>query len=422
MRNKRVFIILIWMIGCCCFFYYSYATNTVTVYLSSSQEIVEKDEEIEITVNIENKKTAAFDFSLYFDNSKLECLSNLENANVMDNRIVFVWYDVNGGNGAKEGELVKFKFRAKEDGLVTFSMQGEFYDEKAQLIQTEFKEKQVQIGKEESILQKQAEDEQRNHTHNSNANLQTLRLDREGLIPKFDKDVHEYYLTISNDIQDIEVLAIGENPKATIEVIGNTDLQEGLNQISIHVISEDKTQNNSYSIQVTKTANLELANTNLEILAIESVLLDPPFDISETNYKAQVSNATENINLLAVPENEQASVEVTGKDNLKEGNNLVTVIVMAPNGFTKKKYQVEVYRRNLDEEKIYQQEQTEQKNKLEEAYKIQELSSNIDGMQKQATTEQSKKYQNIAVWMILAIMSILVMIGILWKKRYKKIQ
>ncbi len=420
MQNKKVFIILIFTIGCCYFFNYSYATNTATVYLSSSQDMVEKNEEIEITINIKNEKTASFYFSLYFDDSKFECISNFESANVIDNHIVFVWYDSNGGKGAKEGELVKFKFRAKENGLATFNVQGEFYNEKAQLVQTEFKEKQVQIGKEESILQKQVDKEQGNNSHNSNAILQALRLDREGMTPKFNKDIHEYYLTVSNEIQDIEVLAISENPKATIEVTGNTGLQQGLNHISIHVISEDKTQNNIYSIQVTKTANLELANTNLEILAIENVLLEPPFDSSEMNYKTQVSNTTENINLLAVPENEQASVEVIGKDDLKEGKNLVVVMVTAPNGFTKKKYQVEVYRRNLEEEKIYQQEQAEQKNKLEDAYKIQELSSDIVGMQEQATTKQSIKYQNIAIWIVLAIMIAFVIIGVIWKKRYKK--
>ena len=201
---------------------------------------------------------------------------------------------------------------------------------------------------------------------------------------------------------------------------GNTGLKEGFNLIRIEVISEDQTQNNSYTIQVTKTANMELANTNLEILAIENVLLNPPFDNTETNYNAEVSNATEEINLLAVPENEQASVEVTGKDDLKEGNNLVTVLVTAPNGFSKKKYQVEVNRRNLEEEARYQQEQVEQKEQLEEAYKIKELSSDMDKIQEQATTEQSKKYQNIIVWIALVIIVAFVIVGVLWRKMYKK--
>ena len=411
---------LVFTIICCCFLNHSYASNTATVYLSSNKDMAEKADEIEITVNMQNRKTAAFSLFLYFDNSKLEYVSELENTNIIDNCIILVWYDTQGGKGAKEGELAKFKFKAKEEGLVTFTIQGEFYNEKAQLIQTDFKEKQVQIGKEESILQKQVEEEQGNNLQSSNATLQALRLDREGLTPNFDKDIREYYLTLSNDIQDIEVLAISENPKATVEIRGNTDLQEGLNDITIHVISEDKVQNNNYIIHVTKTANIELANTNLEILAIENVLLEPPFGISETNYKTEVSQETESIHLLAVPENEAASVQVTGKENLKEGNNLVSVLVTAPNGFTKKKYQIDVYRRNLQEEKIYKEKQAENKDKLEEAYQIQELSSNIDGVQEQATTQQIKKYEKIASCIVLFILATFLFIGFLWKRKHKK--
>ena len=170
-------------------------------------------------------------------------------------------------------------------------------------------------------------------------------------------------------------------------------------------------------IHVTKTANLELANTNLEMLAIENVLLNPPFDNSETNYKAEVSYDTESIHLLAVPENEQASVQVTGKENLKEGHNLVNILVTAPNGFTKKNYQIDVYRRNLQEEEMYQEQQEENRDKLEEAYQIQELSGNIDEVQEQATEGQSKKYENIAVWVVVASVMAFVILWGIWKKR-----
>ena len=212
-------------------------------------------------------------------------------------------------------------------------------------------------------------------------------------------------------------MAITENPRATVEIKGNIGLKEGLNDITIHVISEDKVQNNNYMIHVTKTANLELANTNLEMLAIEKVLLNPPFDNSETNYKAEVSYDTESIHLLAVPENEQASVQVTGKENLKEGHNLVNILVTAPNGFTKKNYQIDVYRRNLQEEEMYQEQQEENRDKLEEAYQIQELSGNIDEVQEQATEGQSKKYENIAVWVVVASVMAFVILWGIWKKR-----
>lgn len=413
MLKKKIILILIFIFTCCHFLNFSYAINKGIIYLASNQEVIEKGDEVEITINIEDAKTAAFTSYLYFDNLKFEYISGPENANVIDNRVIFVWYDTMGGSGTKNGELAKFKFKAKENGFATFSVQGEFYSEVGQLIQTDFKETQVQIGKEQSNLQKQAEEEQGTSSQSSNATLQVLRLDKEGVIPSFNKETHEYYLTVSSDVQDIEVLAISENPNAMVEITGNTDLKEGLNLITIRVTSEDKMQSNTYTIEVTKTANLELANTNLEILAIENVLLNPPFDSYQTNYKAEVSNATQTINLLAVPENEQATVEVSGKENLVEGNNIVTAIVTAPNGFTKKKYQIEIYKRNIEEEEKYQEQQ---KQKLEEAQKISELSINTDEKEK-IKTEDNEQKGSIIIWIMIIIFVIVVSIVIF---RYKK--
>lgn len=413
MLKKKIILILIFIFTCCHFLNFSYAINKGIIYLASNQEVIEKGDEVEITINIEDAKTAAFTSYLYFDNLKFEYISGPENANVIDNCVIFVWYDTMGGSGTKNGELAKFKFKAKENGFATFSVQGEFYSEVGQLIQTDFKETQVQIGKEQSNLQKQAEEEQGTSSQSSNATLQVLRLDKEGVIPSFNKETHEYYLTVSSDVQDIEVLAISENPNAMVEITGNTDLKEGLNLITIRVTSEDKMQSNTYTIEVTKTANLELANTNLEILAIENVLLNPPFDSYQTNYKAEVSNATQTINLLAVPENEQATVEVSGKENLVEGNNIVTAIVTAPNGFTKKKYQIEIYKRNIEEEEKYQEQQ---KQKLEEAQKISELSINTDEKEK-IKTEDNEQKGSIIIWIMIIIFVIVVSIVIF---RYKK--
>lgn len=420
--------ILILMFVFCLFFNVSYAFTTGTVYLTTNQDILEKGEDIEVAVNIENTKTATFNFSLYFDDSKLEYVSGPENTNVIGNRIVFVWYDTQGGNAAKKGELAKFKFKAKEDGLATFTVQGEFYSEVGQLIQTDYKYKQVQIGKEESTLQRQAQEEQGSNFEGSNAYLQSLRLEKEGITPNFNKEIYEYYLTIPNNIQNLEVLAISENPNASINISGNKDLKEGLNDIVIQVISEDKTQNKAYTIHTTKTANIELANTNLEILAIENVLLNPPFDANETNYKAEISNQTTDLNIFAVPQNEQATIEMNGKNDLKEGHNLIDIVVTAPNGFTKRNYQIDVYKRNLDEETKYQEEQKMQKEKLEQAYKIQELSANSgenksDKNESEENGENKEKKQtgNLFFWIaIIGIVVFGILILVIYKKIFKK--
>ena len=390
----------------------SHATEKGTVYLESSQDVVEKDDEVEITVNLKGVTTAACDFSLYFDEDKWEYLSKMDNTNVEKNRILFVWYDTNGGRSAKQGELVKFRFKAKENGLSTFSIEGDFYDSVGQKLKVDFQEKQVQIGKEETIFQQQGEEEQGDNTQKGNANLEVLRLDREGMTPAFDKNITEYYLTVTNEVKEIEVLAVTSNPEASVQITGNTKLKEGLNTIKIQVTSEDQKEKKTYTIQVTRTANLALANTNLEILAIENVLLSPPFDPNETNYAAEVAKGVNDLNVFAVPENEKATVQISGDKNLKEGNNTVTVVVTAANGFSKKKYQIQVYQRNEEEQKQYEEEQKQQIQKVEQAFQIDEM--------KEERNQNSPEARNKSIVPIIVMVIGTVIIAVtvvIWKKK-----
>lgn len=164
-----------------------------------------------------------------------------------------------------------------------------------------------------------------------------------------------------------------------------------------------------------------MANANLEILAIENILLNPPFEAHETSYKAEVSNIMEAINLLAIPENEQATIQVTGMNGLEEGNNLITILVTAPNGFTKRKYQVGVYKRNLVEEQKYQEEQKLQQEKLEEAYKISELSANVNQEEKMQTEGQKQK-QDLVIGIVIFFAVIVVFVLFVVLKKHKKLQ
>ena len=129
------------------------------------------------------------------------------------------------GSGAKKGELEKLVFKSKQKGIGNFVIDGEFYNEKGQLIKNKFENLQIQIGKEETQLQKQEKEEQGTNEEQNNANLKSLRLDIEGIVPNFNKYITEYDITISNNINNIEVLAISENPNATIEVTGNDRLK-----------------------------------------------------------------------------------------------------------------------------------------------------------------------------------------------------
>lgn len=390
-----------------------WAMQTGSVYLESNKNNVEKDEEIEITVNLSGNETAAFNILLNFDDAKWEYISDIESANVENGNILYVWYDEAGGSNAKQGELVEFKFKAKENGLSTFNISGEFYNSSGQQIEADFKETQVQIGKEDTTLELQSEEEKGSNTEKNNSYLQSLRLDIEGISPEFDKNIHEYYITVPTKVKDLEVLAISENPKATINIAGNERLKNGSNTIKIEVISEDKSTNKVYNIYVTRTNDFEAANANLEILAIENTLLTPAFNINETNYNAEVGKNVEDLNVFAVPENENAKIEVSGGSNLQEGDNTVIITVTAENEYTVKEYKINVHKRNEKEQIEYQQEQEEQKEKLEDAYEIEKLSVDEEKVNGAEERKEDKgveeKTENIIFTLIGTIISILVL-------------
>lgn len=404
-------IINICIISICLMITTSFANTTGTVYLDTNKEVVEIGEEIEVTINLENIKTAAFTAYLNFDDTIFEYVSGTENTNVIGNRVISVWFDQLGGKQAKTGELIKLKFKAKANGLADFIVSGEFYSENGQLIETDFKEIQVQVGKKENKL---PSDEQGTNANKSNADLKSLRVDTEGIIPTFDKNVKQYYLNVQNTINNIDVLAIAENPNSSIEITGNTDLKNGLNVISIKVVSEDKTQENIYNINVTKTANLDTANTNLETLAIENVLLNPPFDNTITHYDIEISNSTTQLNILAVPENENASTSISGNNDLKEGNNQILISVTASNGFTKKDFVINAYKRNIQEEEQFINEQEMQQEKLEEAYEIEQTSKVEENILEE--TNNTKWY---IIGEIIATIIIITIVGIIYFKKKK---
>ena len=108
--------------------------------------------------------------------------------------------------------------------------------------------------------------------------LKNLRINHEGILPSFSPDITEYYLTVPENINKIDVEAIPENPNLKVEITGNDNLKIGENLITVNVTGEDEI----YNIHALKTDNYETLNNNLEVLSIENGLLDPPFDSNIT--------------------------------------------------------------------------------------------------------------------------------------------
>lgn len=377
-----------------------------TVTLNVNEDILENGEDFSLSINANNFDMAACTIWLYFDSEKLECISDMDNINVIDNRVVYTWVSDTGTDKNVE-ELLKINFEAKQDGVASFAIVGEFYNEKGEEIDVSYNQKDIQIGGEQQGGEEQNEDKGRTEMQeeagadkegqasenvaDNNADLKIMRLNMEGVNPNFDKDIIEYYLTVDDSIDNIDVTAIAENKDANVEISGNKGLKNGVNKIKILVTSKDKTTKKEYIINVTKTDNVEAANTNLETLAVEYYTLSPEYNANVTNYNVEVSNLTNDLNILAIPEDEDAKVDINGNKNLKTGNNKVIISVTAENGTTKKDYLINVYKRNEDEEKENEQEQ---QNIIQEANTVMERIATEAEEEMAGDTEDEQENEN----------------------------
>ena len=394
----------------------SLATENLTI--KTDNQTIQKNENFKIYINIGNIKVASYTLNIYFDNDKLEYISGPENTNVVNNRIINVWYDQTGGKNTRQNQdIAVFEFKAKETGVVNFNLTGEFYDSNGSRINTNnINENPTNISN--SSLQINIIEQQENNIEpnaitgeDNNSLLKIMRLDKEGLIPEFSPDIKDYYFIADLDTNNLEVTAIPEATNANVQISGNQDLKKGLNKILIEVTSKDNTSKSVYTINVTKTSDKEAANSNLETLAIENVMLEPIFDVNILNYKASVPNSTENLNVFAVPENINGKVEITGKDNLIEGDNLVKVRVTAPNGYSYKDYIVNVHRRTQEEDKIFEEEQNTNSEKLNDIINEKGLEF-LSNEQEIPNEEENKNDQTNNYRTIFIVLGLIVVVGV----------
>ena len=390
MKKIIYFVITIFMIILFSYPLKSRALENATFYLQSDKDNVIIGDEFEVSLNLKGINTSAYSIEIFFDTTKLEFISGPENSNVIGNKVKIVWYDSNGGTEVKQGELEKLKFKSIAPGIADFDVNGEFFDENINLMQTDFENFQIEI------LEQDVDEGANGRTiqNQNSTQLKSLRLNVEGIVPDFETDIYDYSLTLPEqlkEIKDIEVQTIAENENAKIEVSGNKNLKDGLNIINVVVTNQGKSQ--EYKIKVTKTQNLEMANTNLENLAIEYAILSPEFNEQITRYNTQVANEINQLNIFAIPENEKGKVEILGNNNLNEGNNKIEIKVTAPNGFTQRIYEINVYRRNKQEETMYDQEVDKVKKRLEEAYSVnKEVSENDNSGER--TINSDKNYES----------------------------
>ena len=182
-----------------------------------------------------------------------------------------------------------------------------------------------------------------------------------------------------------------------------------MNTIKIELTLENRKKD--YFIYVTKTDMPDTANTNLETLAVEGAYLTPDFGNDYSYFTCELSNDVDNLNVLAIPQNMNAKVEVTGNNYLQIGDNQIVIKVIAENGYSFRRFYINAYRRNKTEQTEFEDNQN---------YQIQRISTLLDSDIKtdlpNKTINNKNKNTNMFIYVLFFIAIFTVIIAFAWSK------
>lgn len=160
--------------------------------------------------------------------------------------------------------------------------------------------------------------------------LSALSIEGGQISPEFNKDVKEYALKVPYEVTELNVTAKPNDSKAKAEIIGNKDLQEGENILTVRVTAEDGSVAD-YAVKVTrariplalKSLVIKYENENGELI---ETALNPVFSFDVLEYSLEeMEYWVKELSVEALPNIEGANIDVQGADSLQAGENTITI-------------------------------------------------------------------------------------------------
>ena len=172
-----------------------------------------------------------------------------------------------------------------------------------------------------------------------NNNLKSISINNIEL-KDFNKDILVYSLTVENEVEKLDVKAVKEDNFANVSYNMPNYLEVGENEISIKVTAEDDTTR-IYKIIVTRKKEIS-SNADLKLVNIKGYNLK--FDGASKTYHLKINYEDKKLDIECLTEDENATYEITGNDNLKNGS-VIKINVTAENKET------QIYRIIISKEK-----------------------------------------------------------------------
>lgn len=202
----------------------------------------------------------------------------------------------------------------------------------------------------------------------SNANLSNLGI-RPNDFSGFKEGITSYDVTVPSDTDTIEIYATAQNSNAKISGTGSKKLETGKNTFSVVVTAEDGTKK-TYTINITKSEGKgentesiqeQYSGDGLASLEIENLELSPKFDTTVHEYNVKYIGENTKLDIKATTTDPYYTTEITGNEDLKEGENIINVLVSDPDGKNIATYQITVNKSIVDEEALAKEEKQKEK-------------------------------------------------------------
>ena len=193
----------------------------------------------------------------------------------------------------------------------------------------------------------------------SNANLSNLGI-RPNDFSGFTPGTTTYNVTVPEDVESVEVYATAQDSNATISGTGNKTLEYGENALSVVVTAEDGTTK-TYTINVTREEEEATEETTevvngLSNITIGNLELSPSFKTDVYEYTVKYIGEDTSLDIQAVATDPSYTVEIVGNEELKEGENTITILVTDSEGNNVATYQLTVDKSLVDEEALAREE------------------------------------------------------------------
>ncbi len=209
----------------------------------------------------------------------------------------------------------------------------------------------------------------------SNANLSNLGI-RPNDFSGFTPGTTTYNVTVPEDVESVEVYATAQDSGATVSGTGNKALEYGENALSVVVTAEDGTTK-TYTINVTREGEGETDEgedvetaSGLSNITIGNLELSPSFKTNVYEYTVKYIGEDTSLDIQTVATDPSYTVEILGNEDLKEGENTITILVADSEGSNVATYQITVNKSLVDEEALAREEQEKQQQEQRKMFMI----------------------------------------------------